>query len=480
VSAASPEQPAGARENVIPRHIGLNSAILLVVGNVIGSGIFLTSGLIARDLPSTGGLLAAWAIGGVISLLGALSYAEMGAAYPRSGGLYAYLAEAYGSMIAFLFGWASLTIILTGQIAGIAIGFAEYLAVFLPAASNSSVIASYTLPGFGLRTISGGQVVATVMILGLCWINIAALGGSRGFAVVLTAAKVLVLALIAVLALTAGNPVPAITFEMPQSQGFIAALALAMIPVLWTFEGWANLNLAGGEVKNPRRNLPLALVLGIGAVTFIYILVNLAYLSALSIEEMSGVVRIGEAAASKLGGSMGAGVFSAIALLSTAGCNAAMLFVSARMLYAMSRDGLFLPSAGKVHPKFGTPANAVMMMGGWAILLAVSGSYEQLYTFVMVGVALFSTLAGVAVIVLRLRKPDVERPYKTPGYPLVPLLFAGVMGLLGINTMFVKPVESMIGIGLILTGLPLYFWFRKRQARAGQAPLSPDTVAQNV
>ncbi len=481
---AGPRDPDGAERHArgsadaMPRHIGLTSAIFLVIGNVIGSGIFLTSGLIARDLPSTGGLLAAWLIGGVISLLGALSYAELGATFPRSGGLYAYLGEAYGPMTAFLFGWASLTIILTGQIAGIAIGFSEYLSVFWPAASTTNVLSEVTIPGLGVRTLSGGQLVAAAMILILCAINIAALTGSRWFAVALTAVKVLVLVLIAGLALGAGNPLPPIRFEMPASQGFIAALALAMIPVLWTYEGWANLSFAAGEIKQPRRNLPLALTLGIGAVTLIYMLVNLAYLSALSIEDMAGVVRIGEAAAGELGGSSGAAIFTAIALLSTAGCNAALIFVSARMLYAMARDGLFMPAAGRLHPRYGTPATAVVLMGGWAIVLALSGSYEQLYTFVMVGVALFSTLTGLAVVILRVRRPNLERPYLTPGYPVVPLVFAGVMGLLGFNTLLVKPVESLIGIGLILSGLPLYFWFRKRSTTAA-APVSRNVVAQD-
>lgn len=447
------------------RHIGLASAVFLVVGNVIGSGIFLTPGLIARDLPSSGGIVMAWVIGGVISLLGALTYAELGAMLPRSGGLYAYLRAAYGARIAFLFGWASLTVILTGQIAGISLGFVEYLSYFWPAASTSSAnaVSVMALPWGGVVTL--GQLCGVALIAMLCAVNIFALQGGKFVAVTLTMAKVALLLLLPLLAFGSGHAIPPLTFGTTGDAGLFGALGLVLIPILFTYEGWANLSFAAGEIKDPARNVPRGLIIGISVVTLIYVLVNLTYLAALPIERMAGTLRAGDAAATALGGSAGASGFVALALLSTGGTIAAFIFVSARVFYAMARDGLFFAAVGHVHPRWGTPAVAVAVTGFWSIVLAQSGSYEQLYTFVLFGVLVFSMLTAAAVIVLRRRDPDAVRPYRVPGYPYVPLLFIAVMAMLAINTLVEKPFAAAIGTALIAAGLPIYELFRRRRAK---------------
>jgi APA family basic amino acid/polyamine antiporter len=443
------------------RALGLGSATLLVVGTVIGSGIFLTTGGMAALIPSPSLLLAAWVLGGVLSIAGGLTYAEMGAMFPRSGGVYVFLREAYGGLTAFLYGWASFLVVISGALAAVAVGFADYLSYFIPALSTSRVVVSIAVP-WGTFAISAGQLVAAASLGVLGAVNYVGVRSGNMVNVVLTAAKVAGLSAIPIMALVAGSAAPAFTPIVPPDVARpLAAFGVAMIAVLWTYESWYYVTYAAGEIRHPERNLPLALVFGIGALILIYVTVNVAYLYALSIEDMKGVTRIAEKAATALMGPAGASLIALTVVLSTFGCNAAGLLGGSRVLFAMGRDGVFLPAASRVHPIYRTPHIAIVALTAWSMVLALSGTYEQLFTYVMFASILFSMAAGVALFILRRTQPATARPYRAWGYPVVPALFVLGSGAFVLNTLVERPVESITGLALVALGLPVY-WLSKK------------------
>ena len=445
------------------RAIGLGSAILLVVGNVIGSGIFLTTGGMAALIPSASLLLLAWALGGCFAITGGLAYAEMGAMFPRSGGVYVFLREAYGSLVGFLYGWASLLVIVSGSIAAVAVGFAEYLSYFVPVLSTSNVLFSVAVP-WGAFAISAGQVVAAASLAVLGTIHYVGVRSGNMVNVVLTVAKVAGLAAIPIMAIVAGAVQPSFTPVVPpEVTRPLASFGIAMIAVLWTYEGWYYVTYASGEVKDPQRNVPRALLIGVLVLMAIYVIVNVGYLYALSIDEMRGVTRIAEKAASALMGPTGASFIAATVVLSTFGCNAAGMLGGSRLLFAMARDRAFLPAASRVHPTYSTPHIAVVTLTGWSMVLCLSGTYEQLFTYVMFASILFSTAAGAALFRLRRTHPNHPRPYVTWGYPIVPLLFVVGSGAFVVNTLLERPQESIAGLGLVMLGVPVYWWYSRKR-----------------
>lgn len=444
------------------RAIGLGSAILLVVGNVIGSGIFLTTGGMAALIPSASLLLIAWVIGGVLSITGGLTYAEMGAMFPRSGGVYVFLREAYGPLPAFLYGWASLLVLISGSTAAVAVGFAEYLSYFVPAAGSAHIVLSLPVP-WGTFTISAAQLVAVASLIVLGAVNYVGVRSGNMVNVLLTATKVAGLVALPVMAVIAGTAQPSYTPVVPADLARpLASFGIAMIAVLWTYESWYYVTFAAGEIKNPQKNVPRALVFGVLTVIVIYLSVNLAYLYALDLDDIKGVTRIAEKAALALIGPSGAGFVAATVLISTFGCNAAGLLGGSRVLFAMGRDGVFLSAASRVHPTYKTPHVAIVALTVWSSVLALSGSYEQLFTYVMFASILFSVAAGMALFVLRRRQPDRPRPYRAWGYPVVPLIF--IIGALAfvVNTLVERPTESLIGLGILLTGIPVYMYSTRR------------------
>jgi basic amino acid/polyamine antiporter, APA family len=444
------------------RALGLGSAILLVLGSVIGSGIFLTTGGMAALIPSASLLLAAWVLGGVLSIAGGLTYAEMGGMFPRSGGVYVFLKEAYGALPAFLYGWASLLVVISGGIAAVAVGFAEYLSYFIPAASTSHIVLAIPVP-WGTFTISAGQLVASASLVVLGAINYVGVRSGNMTNVVLTAAKVAGLVAIPVMALIAGSAQPSYTPVVPPDISRpLASFGVAMIAVLWTYESWYYVTYAAGEIREPQKNVPRALVLGIVALIVIYLAVNLAYLYTLSLDDIKGVRRIAEKAALTLMGTAGASFIALTVLISTFGCNAAGILSGSRVLFAMARDGVFLPAASKVHPKYRTPHVAIVALTAWSAILALSGSYDQLFTYVMFASILFSVATGIALFILRRTHPDHPRPYRTWGYPVVPLIFVLGATAFVVNTLNERPVESLIGLGLLLTGVPVYMYSTRR------------------
>ncbi|HEY7499815.1 MAG TPA: amino acid permease [Vicinamibacterales bacterium] len=440
------------------RAIGLGSAVLLVAGSVIGSGIFMTTGGMASIIPSATLLLLAWTLGGVLAIAGGLTYAEMGAMFPRSGGVYVFLREAFGPLIAFLYGWAALLVVISGGIAAVAIGFAEWLSYFVPSLSSSRVIFSV-----GTLSLSAAQLVAAAAIVALGAINYVGVRTGNMVNAVLTAAKIGGLAALPLMALAVTRVEPSFVPIVPPDLARPAAsFGIAMIAVLWTYEAWYFITYAAGEIKDPQRNLPRALLGGLLLLTSVYVSVNVAYLFALTIDEMKGVTRIAERAATALVGPAGATFVAATVVLSTFGCNAAAILAGSRLLFAMAVDGLFFPSAKRVHPKYRTPHYAIVGLTIWSSILALSGTYEQLFTYVMFASLLFSVAGGAALFRLRRTMPDRHRPYRTWGYPVVPIVFilGGIAFVL--NTLVERPFESLAGLGLLAIGLPVYYFWSAR------------------
>ena len=454
-------QPAARSSEPLVRAIGLSGATLLVIGNVIGSAIFLTSGGMVAELRSLPALLAAWLAGGLLAMAGGLTYAEMGAMFPRTGGMYVFLEEAYGPVWGFLFGWAALLVVLTGSVAGVAVGFAEYFSYFVPALGTSRVLLTA-----GPVTISAGGVVAAVSILAIGWINVLGVAMASRVQGLLTVAKVAGLAAVPLIALWLHPVAPDLSPVLPPVARPVAAFGVAMIAVMWAFEGWSYLAISAGEIRDPARIVPRAYMLGTLGLTLIYLAVNVGYILALPMEAMSGETRIAERAMTALVGPSGATFMAAVVVVSTLGCNVAGTLAMSRACYAMAADGLFFRAVAAVHPQYRTPHVAIAVTCVWSALLALSGTYDQLFTYVTFASVLFGTLVGLAIFRLRRTHADHPRPYRTWGYPVVPVLFVAGSGLLVVNTLLERPVESLLGLGLVALGLPAYwYWRRTRTAR---------------
>jgi APA family basic amino acid/polyamine antiporter len=445
----------------LDRALGPFSATLLVIGGIVGSGIFLTTGVMAKALPSAPLLLLAWIAGGLFALAGALTYAEMGTMFPRSGGVYVFLREAFGTLPAFLYGWACLLVVLSGGVAAVAVGFADYLSYFFPALSHTHVLFSVPI-GSWTWSLSAGQVTGVLSILFLGAINYAGVRSGSGTNAVLTIAKIAGLAMLPVFLLVSGHGAVVFTPIVPPSvPSPIVAFGVAMIAVLWANDGFYFLTYAAGEVRDPARTLPRALTFGLLSVLAIYLIVNLTYVLALPMDQLAGATRVAERAATALAGSRGATMVALTVVVSTFGCNAAAILAGSRLLFAMASDGLFFPAAAKVHPRYRTPHVAVVGITLWSSLLALSGTYEQLFTYVVFTSVLFSMFGGLALFRLRATQPATLRPYRTWGYPVVPGVFVlGSIAVVG-NTLMEKPVESVAGLGLLALGLPAYWYWRK-------------------
>ena len=443
------------------RALGLPSAIFFVLGSVIGSGIFLTTGVMASVLPSPALILLAWAVGGVIALSAGLTYAEMASMYPRSGGVYVYLREAFGPMLAFLYGWAALLIFFSGGIAAVAVGFADYLSYFAPALSPSRIVWSALTPA-GTWTVSAAQIVAVVSIAALAAINYVGVRSGNNVNVVLTVAKVLGLAALPILALIAADVTPAWTPVVATVPRPLAGFGIAMIAVLWANDAWYCVTWIAGEMRDPQRDLPRALIIGTSLLTAIYLIVNLAYLYSLPMSDLQGVTRVAERAASELAGTNGARFIALTVVISTFGCNNAAILAGARLLFAMARDGVFLPVAARVHPRYRTPHVALVALAVWASMLALSGTYEQLFTYVMFASSLLHMIGAFGVFRLRRRRPEVPRPYRVWGYPAVPIVYILASGAFVLNTLIERPRESLAGLAFLALGVPVYWYSRRR------------------
>lgn len=469
----SPRQQEPATGPQLIRGLGLWDSSLLVVGLVIGSAIFLTSGLIAERLPSPGLMLAVWIVGGLLSLCGSLLWAELGAANPEAGGQYQFLKEAYGEVAAFLYGWTLFIVIQTGMIAALAVGYADYFAYFFPSLGLDVPWIHFPLLGHDL-SLSAGQANAVVSIVILSAINYAGLRsgtGAQNFFTVLKVAAILGLVGVGLLwgdgSWSHFTPL-GLTRSLPSLS---AAFLVSMVYVLWAFDGWNNITFAAGEMREPQRNVPRSLLWGIGVITLCYAALNLLYLYAMPVERMAGVSRIGEAALTSLLGPLAAAAVSVAMIISTLGCLSASVLAGPRVYYAMARDGLFFESVARVHPRFRVPTTSIVFQAVWScalvILPNVAGSrlYDALLTFAMFANFLFYVATGVSVMVLR-RRPGRALPYRTPGYPLTAWLFIGGVAAVLLYTLRDSPRASVFGLGLIVAGLPFYALWRHRRTRA--------------
>ncbi len=423
------------------RQLTFTDATLLTVGVIIGGGIFVAPNLVARQLPSPPWIMAAWLAAGVLSLFGALAFAELGSMFPAAGGQFVYLREAWGPLPAFLSGWTGFLVIYSGALAWLSVSFAAYLGEFV------------TLAPWGSKLVSLAIIAAATLVN--------ALGARAGAKVqdALTVIKIAGLAIVIGAAFLSGERAAHAAAGTVSAGGF----GLAMVACLLSYDGWVAIGMVAGEIRDPQRTIPRALFAGIGLVVAAYLAANFAYLRLLTPGEIAATDRVGAMAASRGMGAAGGAFLAALTMISVAGsCNGWMLAVP-RMYYAMARDGVFFAQFAQVHQRFGTPARAIVMQGLWAALLAVSGTYEALAAYAMFATWIFYGLSVLGVLRLRRARPDAPRPYRMWGYPLTPLLFCTVAFGFVLNTLVQAPRPSFSALGLIAAGLPAYwFWHRKR------------------
>jgi basic amino acid/polyamine antiporter, APA family len=436
---------------------------LLTIGSVVGTGIFITTADMAKVLPHAGLILLVWFAGGLLTLAGALTYGELGAMYPRAGGLYHYVKEAYGPLWGFLYGWTAFLVIMSGGIAALGVAFGEYLGSFVPFFSTRNELLALPL-GSWRWTVSGGQVAAVLAILILTAVNHFGLKEGAWVQNALTVLKIGAIVVFVSLALFVPAKVaPDFSGPLGGLQGnLLAAFGVAMIAALWTYDGWYGLTCSAGEMRNPGRGLPLGLILGTTVVMLLYLLLNVVYARALTVPEMAATSRIAETAASVLFGPGAARLMSAAVLISTFGCLSSTILYSSRIYLPMAEDGVFFRSLARIHAKHRTPVPSLWAQTAWAVVLTLSGTYSQLYTYVIFASVVFHAMTAAAVFILRHRRPDAPRPYRTWGYPVVPALFILACLLLIANTLQASPRESLIGLVLVALGLPAYVLFHRR------------------
>ena len=442
------------------RGLSATDATLITVGSVLGTGAFLTTADVARALPHAGLIMLAWVCGGLLAIAGALTYAELGTMMPRAGGPYHFLKEAYGPLFGFLKGWVDFLVIMSGGLAAIAVGFGEYLGSFLPFFSTGNVLMSADVFGHPWK-LTGGALAG---VLAVVFFTVTSMVGLRESALLQNVLGVLKIGAILALALLGFFVAPTVSPDylsgaMPAS--LLSAFGVAMIGVLWTFDGWYGVTYLGGEMKEPSRDLPRSMFAGVGIVTFLYVLLNVVYLRAVPVSEIPAHPRIAEAAAVALFGAGAAKLVSAAVMVSAFGCIGATILYSTRTYLPMARDGVFFKSLAVVHPKWHTPAACILAQGVWTIILTVSGTYEALYTYVIVVLFLFHAATGIAVFVLRVKKPDWPRPYRVSGYPIVPAIFVLTSLAFVFNALMERPTEALFGFGILLLGVPAYLYWKR-------------------
>jgi len=459
-NAAASRQPDEQPE--LLRALGGPEAAAIVVGTIIGSGIFLVPKTMVLHVGNAWAVLAVFAAGGLLSLAGALTYAELGAALPHAGGEYVYLREAYGRLASFLYGWTQFWVMKSGSIAALATAFFYYLANFWPELQGTWFRIPLPLgPGGGPLPVSRGQILAMGLILGLAWLNYfgVRLGGKVQSAV--TILKIVLILAIVVLAAALGGGKTSNLFSEVEHTGGLTGIFAALVAALWAYDGWNNLSMVSGEVRRPERTIPRALIGGVLAVMAVYLATNLAYFSVLPASDVAQSDRVASDAARRFLGDAGGDAVALAAMISIfAALNGAILS-GARVPYAMARDGLFFRPLARVHPAHRTPHYAILTLSVWSAALVLSGRYEQLFTYVIFASWIFYSATAAGVFILRARRPQLERPYRTLGYPAVPALFVAVAACLLVMTLIESPRESLMGLALMALGVPYYRLVRK-------------------
>ncbi len=450
--------------------LGLLDATTLVMGSMIGSGIFIVSADIARQTQSPGLLIMTWVVAAALTLIAALSYGELAAAMPQAGGQYVYLREAFGPMSGFLYGWTLFLVIQTGTIAAVAVAFAKYTGVFVP-----SISAQNYLVGHGRVGITTQQALAIAVIVLLSVVNMRGIRAGAAIQNVFTIAKVAALLCLVGFGFLLGRNAEAVAdnfhhFWRNTDWGFasIRVTGVAMVGALFSSDAWNNVTFTAGEVRNPKRNLPLSLALGAGAVLVLYIATNFVYLSVLPLEAIENAAedRVATAVASRMFGPIAVQLMAGAIMVSCFGCANGMLLSGARVYYAMALDGLFFRRAATLHPKWRTPVFALGMQCGWTVLLTLSGRYGDLLDYVIFAVLLFYILTIAGIFALRRARPEMERPYRAFGYPVLPALYIACAGLIEILLLLYKPDYTWPGLIVVLLGVPVYYFWRTKEVKA--------------
>ena len=450
---------AAASPPTLARKLGALDGAAIVVSNVIGSGIFIVPAVVAQLAPSPAAMLGVWLVGGALAFAGALAYAELAALRPQAGGEYVYLKEAYGPLLGFLAGWTSFVAGFSGAIAASAVGMAGILGRFIPAAADTTPVFTVPLP-FVALTLSPQGGVALLTIAGLSVVHCLGLGPGRVVNNVLAGAKVAVLVAVVALGFSLGRGSAAHYAEGGPTA--LASWTFALIPVLFSYSGWNAAAYVSEEVRDPERNVPRALLVGTGFVVVIYLALNLVFLYAIPLEEFPNqALRIGDVAVERLFGPGAAGMWAAASIVMIAAAISAMVMAGPRIYFAMARDGLFFPAAGRVHPRFRTPVVAIVAQAAWSSVLVLTGTFDQLVEYTGFGVVLFAGIAVFAVFVLRRRRPSEKRPFRAWGYPLAPLFFVAASLLIVVNALRESPATSGSGLALIGLGIPFYFLLRR-------------------
>lgn len=444
---------------------------------MIGSGIFIVSADIARQVGSAGWLIVVWLISGFITLAAALSYGELSSMYPQAGGQYVYLREAYGRRYGFLYGWAFFMVIQTGTIAAVGVAFAKFTGYLLPQLGEENVLLS-----LGSFHITAAQLLAIGTIVLLTYINTRGINGGKWIQFFFTFAKVAALFALVIcgllfvkdhsiwhdnwtsawLAQTTKVENGAIYHETLQPVGVMAAMAVAMVGALFSSDAWNNVTFIAGEIKRPERNIGLSLFIGTLVVTVLYVSMNLMYVNVLSISEIAGAPadRVALAAALKIFGAVGTTIIALMIMVSTFGCNNGLILSGARVYYSMAEDGLFFSAAKKLNSK-GVPAKALWMQCIWASILCLSGHYGDLLDFIIFTVLIFYILTIAGIFKLRREKPEIPRPYKAFGYPFIPLLYIILAAAICVMLLKYKPNYTWPGLIIVVIGLPVYYFFQK-------------------
>ena len=520
--APAPKSTASAQAPRMAQTLGLFSSTALVIGSMIGSGIYIVDADIARGTNSPALYLGAWIVTGIMTMIGALSYGELAAMMPRAGGQYVYLREALGPLWGFLFGWTLFLVIQTGTIAAVCVAFGKFLGVFFPSVSQTHwlwhiahVPAWHVGPmelgnmdiGVSTANLAGFLVVVFLAIVNIFGVKLGAIIQN-----IFTSAKALALAGLVVLAFAVGRNADAWAANFgpgwsefwrnagwhslhPVKVGMggpvalvnvVVILAVVQVGSLFSADAWNNITFTAGEVKNPRRNIPLSLALGTGFVLVVYFLVSLAYLLVLPMHgnpngatvmargiQHAAEDRVATAALAAILHSAGAWLMAGAILISTFGCANGMTLAGARVYYAMSRDGLFFKSVGKLHPRYKTPVAGLLVQCLWTVLLCVSGSYSQLLDYIIFAELVFYILTITGLFVLRVKQPDAPRPYKTWGYPVLPALYIVMAAWICLVLLRYKPQYTWPGLALVLLGIPVYVLWSRRSAKEIQTEAEP-------
>ncbi len=470
---------ATAATVTLERRLGPLDAAAVVVSNVIGSGILTLPAIIAMIAPAPWAILGVWATGGLLAFAGAMAYAELASLRPRAGGEYVYLREAFGPLLAFLTGWTSFVAGFSGAIAASAVGFAGYLGRFVPFAADTAPIVSISLP-YHLLTLSitPQAIVALCTIALLSAIHTLGLGPGRVVQNALASFKLL--ALIAFVIIGLGWGYGSLDHFKGGGHVTVSSWLLALVPVMFSYAGWNAASYIAEEIRDPERNVPLALGMGTVAVVLVFLAMNVVYLYALPVSDLIGLhVRVVDAAADVLFGPLVGNIVTIVTMVIVVGSISAMVFAGPRVYYAMARDGVFLASAARVHPAWRTPAASILAQAVWSGLLVISGTFEQLTNYTGFAIMLFSAIAVTSLFVLRRRYPDEPRPFRAWGYPVAPGLFALICYTACANAIWREPGPSAAGLGIIAIGIPIYFLFQRERNLKNQTG-SPSGVVSGA